>query len=450
MTVIDSVEVFYEHFVVGKISIHATGSLSFSYDARWLATDGSFPLSATLPLVAGDFENEVVAPWLANLLPEGPRLQVMSRALGLSSADAVAVLKMVGGDTAGAVSFGEPSIRDRWRHEALQHRYGSGTEGEALSRHFDDLDQRPFLVGEDGVRLSLAGGQKKTALSVLGENGRPKLGLPDPADQLAIPKSGAPSSIIIKPDDPKFPGIVENEAYCLTLASLIGIPAVDCAVMVAGGRKALAVVRYDRRLRGDGSVRRLHQEDFAQANGFYPGQKYERGTMPGLDLHGLLLTGNRIPSVEALKLLDQVIFNVLVANTGAHAKNFSVILSAGPILAPLYDVSSMLSWNHVSQYHAQNIAGKRRKPGDTAGRHWDRIAHGAGLNARGVRLRVQEMVDAIAGAKVDAIQRVANQAGASTKIVQYIADLVEANALRIAGRLRTERKTSREDRHSNS
>ena len=70
MTVIEKVDVFYEHFVVGRISVHATGSLSFAYDSRWLATDGGFPLSVTLPLVADDFKDEVIAPWLANLLPE--------------------------------------------------------------------------------------------------------------------------------------------------------------------------------------------------------------------------------------------------------------------------------------------------------------------------------------------------------------------------------------------
>lgn len=436
MTVIEKVDVFYEHFVVGRISVHATGSLSFAYDSRWLATDGGFPLSVTLPLVADDFKDEVIAPWLANLLPEEQQLLAMSRALGLSSSDALAILKEVGGDTAGAISFGERSVRDRWSYEALRDHYGFETDGEALSRHFDDLGQRPFLVGEDGVRLSLAGGQKKTTLTVLGDDDQPKLGLPDPGDKLAIPKTGAPSTVIIKPDNPRLPGIVENEAYCLSLARLVGIPVVDWAVMVAGNRKALAVARYDRCLRRDGSTKRLHQEDFAQANGLLPGQKYERGTIPGLNLRGLLLTGSQLPSVEALKLLKQVIFNILVANTDSHAKNYSMILSAGPTLAPLYDVSSVLHWNHVNQYHAQKIAGKKRKPGDTARRHWDRIATEAGLNARQVRLRVQELVDAMVGARGEATQRVADQAGVSTKIVQQVAEHIEANALRIAGRLR--------------
>ena len=436
MTPIDTVDVFYEHFVVGQISVQATGSLVFSYDARWLAAEGSFPLSVTLPLAADVFEEEAVAPWLANLLPEEQQLLVMSRALGLSSSDALAILTEVGGDTAGAMSFGEPSIRDRWSYEALQDHYGSRTGAEALSRHFDDLERRPFFVGEDGVRLSLAGGQKKTTLAVLGDDGRPKLGLPDAMDRLAIPKTGAPSTVIIKPDNPRLPGIVENEAYCLSLARHVGIPAVDCAVMVVGNRKALAVARYDRCLRRDGSVKRLHQEDFAQANGLVPGRKYEQGTVPGLNLRDLLLTGNHLPSVEALKLLDQVIFNILVANADAHAKNYSMILGSGPTLAPLYDVSSVLHWNHVSQHHAQKIAGRKRKPGDAARRHWDRIAADAGLNARRVRIRVQEMVDAMVGARGEATRLVADSAGASTKIVLHVAEVVEANALRIAGRLR--------------
>lgn len=259
--------------------------------------------------------------------------------------------------------------------------------------------------------------------------------MPDPSDRLAIPKTGAPSTVIIKPDNPNLPGIVENEAYCLTLARLVGVPAVDCMVLKAGGRTGLAVARYDRTVRSNGSIRRLHQEDFAQANGIYPGQKYEQGTVPGLDLRTLLKTGNQLPPADALTLLDQVIFNILVANTDAHAKNYSMILGGGVAMAPLYDVSSVLPWDHVNQYHAQKLARRRRKPGDMSRRHWDKIAEDAGLNARGVQLRVQELVDAMVAARVEATEFVSGHQGASTATVAHVADLVEGNALRIAGRL---------------
>lgn len=429
------IEVFYEQFVIGKVSVHEGERIDFTYDPRWLATIGSFPLSLTMPLSEGAFSEKVIAPWLANLLPEEQQLSALSRALGLSSSDTLAILKEIGGDTSGAVSIGEPSIRADWTYEALTEHYDTASDSEALRRHFDDLAQRPFLVGEDGVRLSLAGGQQKTALAVLDGDGKPKLGVPGSEDRLAIPKTGAPSTIIIKPDNPRLPGIVENEAYCLTLARMIGLPVVESMVLVSGDRTALAVVRYDRRLRRDGTVVRVHQEDFAQANGIFPGQKYEQGTIPGLDLERLLRTGTHLPPAEALRLLDQVIFNILVANTDAHAKNYSMILSGGPRLAPLYDVSTVLFWDHVNQYHAQKLAGRKRQPGDMARRHWDRIAEGAGLNARGVRLRVQELVDLMVAKRVEATETVKSQPGASAEMVEHVAEIIEANALRIAGRL---------------
>jgi len=99
--------------------------------------------------------------WLANLLPEEEQLQVLTRSLGLDQADVLAVLKEIGGDTAGALSFGEAAYPSRWAYTPLTKFYGTDDAPEALERHFADLGRRPFLVGEEGVRQSLAGGQKK-------------------------------------------------------------------------------------------------------------------------------------------------------------------------------------------------------------------------------------------------------------------------------------------------
>ena len=431
----EEIAVHYENFVVGRIKIHGPQGIAFAYDPRWLATKGNFPLSATLPLEHGEFGNDVIAPWLANLLPEDQLLAAVSRVLGVSASDTVAILRIIGGDTAGAISIGEAGNRGAWTCTYLTEQYDADTDASALGSHFDDLGRRPFLAGEDGIRLSLAGGQKKTALTVFDPAGHPKLGLPDSGDRLAIPKNGAPSTIIIKPDNPMLPGIVENEAYCLALAGMIGIPAVESTIVQADGQTALAVARYDRTIRRDGSIQRLHQEDFAQANGIHPGRKYERGIAQGLTLNELISTGEFLPPEEALKLHDQVIFNILAANTDAHAKNYSMMLAGERTLAPLYDVSTVLHWGHVNQYHAQNIAGKKRKPGDTARRHWDRISEEAGLNARGTRLRVQELVDRMVAKRVEATETVAAQPGASREMVEHVAEIVESNALRIAGRL---------------
>lgn len=138
-----------------------------------------------------------------------------------------------------------------------------------------------------------------------------------------------------------------------------------------------------------------------------------------------------------MALLDQVIFNILVANTDAHAKNYSLILPVGatPRLAPLYDVSSVLSWPHVVQSYAQSIAGKKRTPDLIAGRHWEAMAREIGYRPTDVRNRVQELVDKLVAGKVSVSADVAALPGATEGYVTQTAEAVEAAALRMAGRL---------------
>lgn len=432
----DEIPVYYEEHQFGSLRIGADGAITFAYDARWLDTPRAFTISTSMPLSQERYGPEFVSPWIANLLPEERQLATIAKVLGVAQADTVAILREIGGDTAGALSFGEPSIRANWEYVSLQNYYELDSPDDALSRHFEDLKKRPLLAGEDGIRLSLAGGQQKTALTVLGPDGAPRLGLPGPEDVLAIPRLGAPSTVIIKPDNPdRIPGIVENEAYCLTLASAIGIPAVEAKVLKAGRRNALAVSRFDRDTRRDGQLRRLHQEDFAQANGVYPVNKYEVGTIPGPSLKTILGIGPHLPARDALRLLDMVIFNILVANTDAHAKNYSLLLGAQPSLSPLYDVSSVLPWKEVNQNFAQKLAGKKRRPGDLKGYHWDQIAEESGYNPRQTRLRVEELIDSIIreGPKIAA--QVSAQTGAVPELVNQAQRCVEHNALKIVRQL---------------
>lgn len=431
------VSVWFDSFHVGDITVATDGGLSFRYTERWRATRGAFPLSLTMPLAEAPYPSEVISPWLANLLPEEEQLQILTRSLGLDRADTLAVLAEIGGDTAGALSFGTPTDRTAWAWTPLTDLYAIPDPQAALERHFEDLGRRPFLVGEEGVRQSLAGGQKKSALAVLGPDGAPVLRLPQPGDMLAVPRNGAPSTIIVKPDNPNLPGITENEVFCLHLAQGIGISAAETTILATGKRTAICALRYDRRVGRDGRIDRIHQEDFAQTNGIPPGRKYERGTLPGPDLRALLATSRTLPPTDALALLDQVIFNILVANTDAHAKNYAILLPIGaePRLAPLYDVSTVLPWPHVTQFFAQNLAGKRRKPETMAGRHWDTIARDMGYRPTDLRQRVQDLVDAIVASRIAVAGAVANLPGVTPGYVEQAAEMIESNALRIAGRL---------------
>ncbi|WP_300581028.1 HipA domain-containing protein [Marivita sp.] len=432
-----SVPIWFDDLAVGHVDVAADGSLYLRYADRWLQTAGAFPLSVTMPFRADPYPSDVISPWLANLLPEEEQLQVLTRSLGLDRTDVLAVLAEIGGDTAGALSFGAATDRALWTYATLTTFYDTDDPRLALERHFEDLGQRPFLVGEEGVRQSLAGGQKKSALAVLGPGGAPVLRLPQEGDMLAIPLNGAPSTLIVKPDNPNLPGITENEVWCLRMAQAIGIESAQSTILQSSKRTAIAVLRYDRRLGRNGKLVRLHQEDFAQANGLPPGRKYERGTLPGLDLKTLLETGRHVSATDALALLDQVIFNILVANTDAHAKNYSLILPVGaaPRLAPIYDVSTVLSWPHVVKTYAQFIDGKKRRPDTVSGRHWEAIAREIGYRPTDVKNRVQQIVDAMVANKVKVTAAVAGLPGAAAGYVTQTAEAVENNALRTAARL---------------
>jgi serine/threonine-protein kinase HipA len=432
-----AVPIWFDALAVGQVDVAADGSLSLRYAERWLQTSGAFPLSVTMPLRAEPYPSDVISPWLANLLPEEDQLQMLTRSLGLDQADVLAVLAEIGGDTAGALSFGAATDRALWKYAPLTTFYDTPDPHHALERHFEDLGRRPFLVGEEGVRQSLAGGQKKSALAVLGPDGAPVLRLPQDGDVLAIPLNGAPSSLIVKPDNPNLPGITENEVWCLRMAQAIGIEAAQATVLKSSKRTAIGVLRYDRRLGQSGQLLRLHQEDFAQANSLPPGRKYERGTLRGLDLKTLLETGRRVSATDALALLDQVIFNILVANTDAHAKNYSLILPVGsaPRLAPLYDVSTVLTWPHVVKTYAQFFGGKKRNPDSIAGRHWEAVAREVGYRPTDVKGRVEQLVSSMVANRVQVTDAVTALDGATKGYVKQTAEAVEANALRMLGRL---------------
>ena len=85
MEVSDQVEVHYGERVVGQIALLTSGRIEFRYDATWLESEGNFPLSVTLPLGSAVHGDEVIMPWLANLLPEAEQLTALARNLGLST-----------------------------------------------------------------------------------------------------------------------------------------------------------------------------------------------------------------------------------------------------------------------------------------------------------------------------------------------------------------------------
>jgi serine/threonine-protein kinase HipA len=156
------------------------------------------------------------------------------------------------------------------------------------------------------------------------------------------PVDGTPSTHILKPEIRGYPKTVENEAFCMRVANNLGMDVADVETITVGGRRLIVVSRYDRILAPNGDVERVHQEDFCQATGMPPAQKYEEDGGPSLRKLAGILSETDPGSLESL--LRATTLNVVIGNGDAHAKNFSLLHDRGGALclAPLYDLLSTL------------------------------------------------------------------------------------------------------------
>jgi len=141
---------------------------------------------------------------------------------------------------------------------------------------------------------------------------------------------------------------------------------------------------------------RLHQEDFCQALGVPPETKYASEGGPGLkECFSLVRRVSALPAVDVLRLLDAVIFNLVVGNADAHGKNFSILYGAdGPRLAPLYDLLATTAYSDLSPKMAMKI-GKRATLEEMDSRAWARFGVDAGIGVPLIRRRVGELCQRI-------------------------------------------------------
>lgn len=380
-----TIPLFWEQFQVGAIVADEQG-VRLVYDHRWQNSmgRGAFPVSLTMPLTLKEHE---ALSWLTNLLPEAPAtMRAMERRLGVAAEDVVGLLSRIGRDTAGALSIGTPR-GTTWKDEHLR-RIPDDT---ALERIISELPAKPFLVGEEGVSMSLAGVQEKLPVALID-------------GQLAIPLDDSPSTHIIKPaPTDRLPGAAHNEALCLLLANRCGLQAAEATTGRAGERTYLLVTRYDRLYTRD-HWRRLHQEDFCQALGRSPSAKYEKGGgfkgVTLVDMFGLV--DKNMTAADKLRLLDAVVYNVIICNTDSHAKNYSALFVGSTIfLAPLYDLMCADCWE-VTRKLPQTIDGK--EGGDYLyGRHWKRMAKACGFNPTAAVRRVEALADKVIAALPGAV-----------------------------------------------
>ena len=365
------------------------GRLSFSYTTDWLekntTKDGSggdtIPLSQSLPLRAEPFDDRAARPYFAGLLPEGAKLGLIAHVLHVSRKNDFGILGGIGGECAGAVTLLEAGQSLETTDSASKVRWLDGAQ---LLRLLDEMPKRPMLAGEDGIRLSLAGAQDK--LPVVAES-----------TQIGVPLQGTPSSHIIKPPIAGVEGSVFNEGFCMRLATALKLDVARASIHGIGDQRFLLVERYDRQLvkqdqAGQIQLQRLHQEDFCQALGVAPETKYQSEGGPDLtQAFDLVRRATRPSAPNTLRLLDFMIFNALIGNHDAHAKNFSLLYTPqGAVLAPMYDALSTAVYPDLSDKMAMKI-GSKYKFADVQARHWEQFALAAALSPAQVKKRVLDI-----------------------------------------------------------
>ena len=374
----DALSVYWGQRLAGRLWRDEKSSLRFQYDPSWLATPGAGQISLRLPLQKEPFDPDHARPFFANLLPEADVRARIARGLGISESNDFKLLEELGGDCAGALSLLPEGVPPETTGDYQP------ISSEELDRMIEGIPQRPLLTPQEGSRLSLAGAQEK--IPVYLKDG-----------QIYLPRGSNASSHILKPEIRRLQNTVENEAFCMMLAAASNLPVPKTSIR-EGRQHAYLIERYDRRL-ANGKLTRIHQEDFCQALGVDYGRKYEAEGGPGLKAcFALLDKHSSEPILDKRNLLKAVVFNYLIGNCDAHAKNFSLLLDDGSVrLAPFYDLISTKVYGALSPKFAMRIGGQLRGEW-VAKEHWLKLADEASVGAKAVLTICEELGETVPAA----------------------------------------------------
>jgi len=393
---------------VGRLWMDEKRRFVFQYDAEWVGRKDAVPLSLHLPLRAEIYPDDLSRPFFSNLLPEAEIKRIIARQLQISVSNDFAMLNRIGGECAGAVSVlpegMTPAAKPGYQEQG----------DEELHKIITDLPRRPLMAGVEGMRLSLAGAQNKLPVYMEG-------------DRIFIASGNAPSTHILKPPIRDLEDTVENEAFCMTLAQKMAL-SVPKTTISRGLDQLFIIARYDRSRNKDGQIVRLHQEDFCQALGFLPDQKYESEGGPSLQQCFTLLEQKSIrPAADRMALLRWVIFNYLIGNADAHAKNLAMIFTdRGPRLAPFYDLLSTQVYPDLTDKQAMRI-GSENRPSWIRQKHWEKLGEAVAIKPGLVLKTLKDMSGGIIP-EAQALMNDFKKAYGSSGIIEKIVAVIEKTA----------------------
>ena len=313
----------------------ATDQYSLAYDQNW-QDNGGFSISPhLLPETA---PSEALKRFLANLLPEGRWLDEFSLTQLISKANIFGLINVIGAETTGALTFQHSTLPT----EQLQTGFREIPIHELTDR-ISQRTERSIAIWDNKPRLSVAGVQDKLPVLIM------------PDGTIGFGEGELASTHILKFGTKPDLHLVVNEYLCMELARRIKLP-VAAVQLLRLGEPVLAVQRFDRQWTSQGTIDRLHLIDGCQMLDLPPIYKYERPfgkgghaavIRSGASLPLLFNACNRcrVPAVALRDLVQWVLFNLLIGNSDAHAKNLSWFVGPNGIqIAPAYDLLCLDSY----------------------------------------------------------------------------------------------------------
>ena len=328
----NTLNIFLNTILVGKLTKTSNGEISFNYDNDWIVN--GFEISRSLPLQEQAYRGEVVSRYFDNLLPDNEEIKALvATKFGAESTRSFDLLTAIGRDCVGALSFLPEGLEHPLDFELS---YSPISDME-IGRRLKSLGSTsPLGMKEGDFRISIAGAQEKTAFLKLNDTWKEPHGLTPTTHILK-------SSIGALGVDINFEDSIDNEWASLFLMKKMGLPVCNASIGDFDGKRVLIVERFDRKWReykGQKILLRVPQEDMCQALSISPYRKYQSEGGPGIVDIANFLMASKEPEDRINFLKAILVFDLLYATDG-HGKNFSIFLEEdGFRMTPFYDVMS--------------------------------------------------------------------------------------------------------------
>lgn len=321
----DRLDVYVEEAVAGRLLRDHGGHVSFQYDDDYRRDPRTTPLSLSIPKSAALHDGDAPGYWIDNLLPDNQDLRERTAVkFGENRSTPFDLLRHVGLDAAGAVQI-VPADTVPSDAGDFARRSDHDIAEEIRRLHRDDAS---VDMSTESGRWSLAGQQGKFALSRIGGEWFEPTGRAGSTHIFKVGVNGLRNSDVA-------------EYITMRAAARLGLDVAEVSMRTFEGELAVIARRYDRVVRGDGTVVRIHQEDACQALSVPMARKYENEGGPGAsDIAGIIrgAAGSRT-SADLQALARWHAFNLLSGATDGHGKNVSFLLRGGAVrLAPTYDI----------------------------------------------------------------------------------------------------------------